>query len=578
VQDRAPIFNSQVPGLVPEGDIAALQRACMHEREFQKEQEEARKNETKKTLEEEAKQEAEVKAITEKKIETAAAVEIAAQEPLPANLPPSRVPSFTALLVPSQVTSRFGSEASLNHLSAPAHRASVSLSNVPRIGTVEAPDTSASIFAPQTGLAATYTPHDRGHFLAYSAPGSRHASVDNTPFVSRTVSPTHGLSVRGYGHNSLLRPTASTSRLNQLLHEEGVRRALSPLAEDRSSRRPSGSGAWSEDMVANLSVAQGWIDPDDIDAFVQTVSRRPSRPSSRQLSRAHSPAASTADDDLDEGLFLPGLGHPAVIHSSSRIQSRGQSPMAAPSTSPNPRMGSVDHDAESRPPSRPYSPVLPPNYDSAESAAYLRGLAQRHYEMVNPCSRSHSALRPTTEDTHYDIGGGVELDQASRSHTPVEPVYSHGLQQRTESPTTAFPSYSSRTSTPTPTPTSYLSREPKPLNTGRPRAASQALNEAYNAANPPGCPVFTFPETAEQRTSTRSPKCAIHDETCDGKTVTQLHLTARAMRGAGFVEPFPMIKGEGEGEGEEVRYMVDWATLRDEEMERMRRGGVYLLA
>ena len=559
-----------MPGLIPESDIAALQRACLHEREFQKEQEEARKSETKKTLEEEAKQEAEVKAITENKIETAATVEIAAQEPLHASLPPSRVPSFTTLLVPSQVTSRFGSEVSLNHLSAPAHRASVSLSHVPRIGTVEAPDIpSASIYVPQTGLATTYTPHDRGHYLAYSAPGSRHASVDNTPFVSRPVSPTHSLSVRGYGHSSLLRPTASTSRLNQLLHEEGVRRALSPLAEDRSSRRPSGSGAWNEDMVANLSVAQGWIDPDDIDAFVQTVSRRPSRPSSRQLSRAHSPVASAADEDLDDGLFLPGLGHPAVICSSSRIQSRSQSPMP-PFTSPNHRMGSVDHDAGSRPPSRPYSPVRPPNYDSAESAAYLRSLAQRHYEMVISSARSRSPLPPATEDTHYDIGDSVELDQSSRSQSPAEPVYPYGLQQRTSSPPSAFPAWQSAfpSRTPTPTPTSYI---PKPLNTGRPRAASQALNEAYNAANPPGRPVFTFPNTEQ-----RSPKCAIHDETCDGKTVTHLHLTARAMRGAGFVEPYPMIKGEGEGE--EVRYMVDWAALRDDEVERMRRGGVYLLA
>jgi hypothetical protein len=632
VQDRAPIFNSKAPHLVPESEIAALQRACIHEKEFQNEQEEASKEETKKALKEEAKQDAEDAASTEEEVETATTVETAAQEPLPASLAPSRVPSFTTLLVPSQVSSRFGSQVSLDHLSAPSHRASESLSNVPRIGTVEAPDvTSTSTFESQTGSGTSYTPHDRGHYLAYSAPGSRHGSVDHTPFVSRPVSPTHGLSVRGHGHNSLLRPASSTSRLNQLLAEEGVRRALSPLAEDRPSERQS--GVWDEDMIADLSVAQGWIDPTDIDAFVQTVSRRPSRPSSRQAScprsrmQSPSPQPTTPDDEIDSGLFLPGLGHPDVIRSTSRNQSRSQSPMP-PSTHSGFRMGSVDHDTGSRPPSRQYSPMPPtstgsPSYDSAESTAYLCCLAQRHYEMENPVSRSHSPLPPATQDIHHHSlrGGGVQLDQSSRSQTPVMqgPSYRQLAGSRTHSPflpvvqetqthghehrdntsrpafqTTAFPTFTSRT----PTPTTYVS---KPLNTGRPRAASQALNEAYNAANPPAStphPLiqpnkhddlghFNFPHTNErsERSETgsssnpstihpRNPKCAIHDETCDGKFVEHLHLTERSRQGSGFVDLFPFIKGEGK----EERVMIDWATIRDKERGKLRREGRYPLA
>jgi hypothetical protein len=639
MQDRAPIFNSKAPHLVPESEIAALQRACIHEKEFQKEQEDASKEGTQKALAEEARQEAEDAASTEEEIETTTPVETAAQEPLPTSLPPSRVPSFTTLLVPSRVSSRFGSQVSLEHLSAPYHRASTPLSSVPRIGTVEAPDVaSASAFETPTGSGTSYTPHDRGHYLAYSAPGSRHGSVDHTPFVSRPVSPTHGLSVRGpgHGHNSLLRPAASTSRLNQLLAEEGVRRALSPLAEDRPSDRHS--GVWDEDMIADLSVAQGWIDPTDIDAFVQTVSRRPSLPSSRQASRPRSrmqspsPQPTTPDDEMDGGLFLPGLGHPDVIRSTSRNQSRSQSPMP-PSAHSGFRMGSVDHDPGSRTPSRQFSPMPPmstgsPSYDSAESAAYLRCLAQRHYEMENPSSRSHSPLPPTTQDIHHHSlrGGEVQLDQFSRSQTPVmqgpsylqlsgsrthspfPPVMQeiHGQEQRdnTSRPayqTTAFPTFTSRT----PTPTTYA---PKPLNTGRPRAASQALNEAYNAANPPAStprPLiqpnkhddlghFNFPSSdarggtgrsvigdsetgSSSNPSTihpRAPKCAIHDETCDGKYVEWLHVTERSRQGSGFVDLFPFIKEEGK----EERVMIDWATMRDEERGKLRREGRYPLA
>jgi hypothetical protein len=102
-------------------------------------------------------------------------------------------------------------------------------------GSTHAP--SMTTFASSYGT--TYTPHDRALFLADSAPGSRLASVSNTPIPSRPVSPTiHGLShgLRySLGHSlhndSTLRAIASTSRLSALLVEEGARRTTSPLSE-----------------------------------------------------------------------------------------------------------------------------------------------------------------------------------------------------------------------------------------------------------------------------------------------------------------------------------------------------------
>jgi hypothetical protein len=67
-----------------------------------------------------------------------------------------------------------------------------------------------------------YTPHDRARFLSDSAPGSRLASVTNTPYTSRPVSPTH----QHPRASNTLRQVASTTRLSQLLAEDLTPRAL----------------------------------------------------------------------------------------------------------------------------------------------------------------------------------------------------------------------------------------------------------------------------------------------------------------------------------------------------------------
>jgi hypothetical protein len=71
-----------------------------------------------------------------------------------------------------------------------------------------------------------YTPHDRARFLSDSAPGSRLASVTNTPYTSRPVSPTH----QHPRASNTLRQVASITRLSQLLAEDLTPRAFSPLS------------------------------------------------------------------------------------------------------------------------------------------------------------------------------------------------------------------------------------------------------------------------------------------------------------------------------------------------------------
>ncbi|KAI4619748.1 hypothetical protein J4E83_005604 [Alternaria metachromatica] len=578
VTDQAPLYDSKKPDLVLESTVAALQRSCVHEWEWQKEQEEIKKQETKKALEEEkagerktgSKVETETLKGSAKDIDAAVTPKASAQDPLPSQAP-SRVPSFTRLLVPSQVSSNLGSRSTSRSRPAPPHRTSSSSANVPRIGTVEAPPTtsdSSQSFFPST----SYTPHDRGHYLAYSAPGSRNASVDNTPFVSRPVSPTHqhGLSIRNGQSHTSLRPIASTSRLNQLLAAEGIRRSLSPLTDvaeggSGSGTAPHHAPQWQEeDMVANLSVSQGWMDPSDISAFVETVSRRPTPSPSRLSSRSHTPSRfrsssprdTSPDDGGGSGLYLHGLGHPDVIR-KSRAQTRENSPFRAP------------------------------DYRSKESAVYLRGLAQRDYE---------------TGDTGYELnaparqeGGGHPASsvQSSRAQTPIGqvPVGLRGgsdQQRDTTLPfsfpparapdTSSFPAFIDHV----PSPSYIVQAEKKPLNTGRPRAASKALNEAYNAANPSSTPrpVFSFPSPDEQtegndtgvnadrgadtENAVFTARCPIHSESCNGQDVVHTYITERARNGAGFKDLFPTI------ECEDGRVMVDWARMKDEEMEKLR--------
>ncbi|KAH3946303.1 hypothetical protein HBI56_110880 [Parastagonospora nodorum] len=90
------------------------------------------------------------------------------------------------------------------------------------------------------------------------------------------------------------------------------------------------------------------------------------------------------------------------------------------------------------------------------------------------------------------------------------------------------------------------------VGSGRPRRASMALNQAYNAGR-----------MGEEGVGARAPKCAVHGEECDGVAVMETWKTERAQQTSGFREVYPMIEGEG------ARVMVDWAHLLREEQERL---------
>jgi hypothetical protein len=90
----------------------------------------------------------------------------------------------------------------------------------------------------------------------------------------------------------------------------------------------------------------------------------------------------------------------------------------------------------------------------------------------------------------------------------------------------------------------------KPIGTGRPRRASMALNQAYNASKAVPSPIV----------SARTLKCSIHGQGCDGVSVAETWKTQHAMQTNGFRELYPVIHGVG------GRFMVDWMKLVKEEI------------
>jgi hypothetical protein len=146
---------------------------------------------------------------------------------------------------------------------------------------------------------SSYTPHDRALFLADSAPGSRFASMSNTPYPSRPASPLPGL-----GHPSILarsnantglRAVASTSRLHQLLAEEGgLQSPLSEVAEGTYPHlhKPSPKTVPTKQAHTNLN-PEDFIDASDLARSVSSLkpvgTGRPRR-ASLALNEAHNAA------------------------------------------------------------------------------------------------------------------------------------------------------------------------------------------------------------------------------------------------------------------------------------------------
>ncbi|KAH9877225.1 hypothetical protein IAQ61_002588 [Plenodomus lingam] len=169
--------------------------------------------------------------------------------------------------------------------------------------------------------------------------------------------------------------------------------------------------------------------------------------------------------------------------------------------------------------------------------------------------------------------------QASRAQTPF-PNFSPSP---SPSPTLLYlPGLGQTTPQNFPT-TTTSTRHRRGSSIARPRAASIALNNAYNAANPHR-PTPTLDSCPERPTSTAAApkdtassniaatestdfeeevqKCALHGDECDGETVTSVHQTEQARRERGFQDVYPTITVGG-------RTMIDWVEVMRMEKERM---------
>ncbi|KAH7400714.1 hypothetical protein DE146DRAFT_781331, partial [Phaeosphaeria sp. MPI-PUGE-AT-0046c] len=92
----------------------------------------------------------------------------------------------------------------------------------------------------------------------------------------------------------------------------------------------------------------------------------------------------------------------------------------------------------------------------------------------------------------------------------------------------------------------------KPIGTGRPRRASMALNQAYNAK-----------KEEQDMQKSRVGKCVLHGEGCDGEYTAYTWRTQHARNTTGFRELVPVVQGEG------GRLMVDWEKVLQEEKAKM---------
>lgn len=112
----------------------------------------------------------------------------------------------------------------------------------------------------------------------------------------------------------------------------------------------------------------------------------------------------------------------------------------------------------------------------------------------------------------------------------------------------------------------------KPIGTGRPRKASFALNQAYNAKKEVvpmiEMPQITVQDEQQENGKSRVCKCVLHGEGCDGKYVAHTWRTQHASKTTGFRELVPFVQGEGS------RIIVDWEKVLLEEKAKLGgRGG-----
>lgn len=505
----APTYDPSASDLVPESSISALERARVHEQENRKQAEDAEKQE-----QTEPSKDGQNEAGEENEGTNNTNADTVDKMSRPNRSDRSQYHSRTARPAHSQADSREIPSTSIAPL-ATAHGAAPSQNNVPRIVTAQAPSMpSVSAYAQQpTSGGYRFTPHDRAQYLATSAPGSRlasrHASVDQTPLGSRAVSP-FPYEVRDYGS---VYPVASTSRFSQYVEIEPHQRgAFSPVYEGSED----GSEAIWRDGEGFLGTgAVEWMDPNDVDAFVRTVSR--------PTSRLEQQPASAHQRHCHESTFLAGLGQRAMERSVSN-----ERPPASPAYNTY-DTGLYSGDAHHGRNQSAYTPTTPRPTPHAYQDFCLHDKGT-HYRNTS----ADSAFFPPLDDNHNP-----------------------------------YSNYASNYA-------SYRPSAPGPTLRSRSRAASQVLNSAYNATHPPNGPrpsgyTANVPDNASNDTAADpdaddGPKyrCSIHDERCDGVTTTELGVTERARQSRGFIDCFPTIETV-------EKPMVDWYSITKEESKKMCR-------
>ncbi|KAH9871684.1 hypothetical protein J1614_005939 [Plenodomus biglobosus] len=306
----------------------------------------------------------------------------------------------------------------------------------------------------------------------------------------------------------LLRPVASASRLSRMTADDGARRTFTPLAEVAEGRAHSSRTA--DDAVLDTEMVTN--------ALLEWLDPEDVGASGRVISRPSSPAARCTQENREhEGVSLQALGqretHGAELPLDNISRRTSQINLSHSTSSDTHPWNQPTVTAPHR--------TFGPRTASGPSAAF---------------SSAHSSKTPTTVP-----------------NTPDNPLYLPGLGQTTLQPL--------------PTTT-----RPHSSSLARPRAASIALNTAYNAANPRR-PTFTLDDTSTREESTLDtttagttetyvPKCPLHGAECDGESVTHVHQTEHARRGRGFRDLYPTITvGD--------RTIIDWARVMQQEKERM---------
>jgi hypothetical protein len=183
-------------------------------------------------------------------------------------------------------------------------------------------------------------------------------------------------------------------------------------------------------------------------------------------------------------------------------------------SAPGSRLNSVSNTPY---PSRPVSPTQSVHHTRGSSLRQISSTSRLTSMLTEDrVPRVVSPLPDVLEGTTHFTGLNPDSDTNSCLEDPTSPPYSRN----------------------------------KPIGTGRPRRASMALNQAYNAAN--------------ESVSVRQPVCVVHGEGCDGVTVTETWKTQHAKETYGFRDLYPIIHGAGD------RIMVDWAILLEAERGQMR--------